>query len=261
VNNIHSEHIKVANLNIHYFTGGQGDPLVVVHGGGGGAGEWLQSMTELCEHHRIYVPDLPGFGRSQPLAGKYGISEFVDFLEGFTHALGLKRFHLVGHSLGGGIAMRYAVKFPHKVAKLVLVNSMSLGREIALWIRFLSSCAVCRSLARVAVGILEVVKGLVNAVYAPLKFANPLPRATIVLGAGMTLLREQATTLVSQFSKLRIPTLLVWGVKDNIVPVSQAYAAARLIPDCQLHVFEDAGHSVYREKVKEFSHLLTTFLG
>jgi pimeloyl-ACP methyl ester carboxylesterase len=76
----------------------------------------------------------------------------------------------------------------------------------------------------------------------------------------MTTFREQATVLVNQLSELMVPTLLVWGANDSIVPVSNAYDAAQLIPDCQLHVFEDCGHSVYKQKVKEFSHLLTTFL-
>lgn len=260
MNDIHSEQIKVGKLDIHYFTGGEGKPLVVLHGGGGGAGEWVQSMTELCKHYRIYIPDLPGFGSSGSMDGKYGIPEFVDFLEDFTCSLGLNCFHLVGHSLGGGIALRYAVKFPDKIGKLVLVNSMSLGRGLALWIRLLSSSTICRSLAVAATAILEAVKWLVNKVYAPLRFMNPLPRATIVLGAGMTVLREQATALVNQFSELMIPTLLVWGAKDTIVPVSNAYAAAQLIPGCQLHVFEDGGHSIHTQKVKEFSHLLATFL-
>ena len=258
--NIDSRQIKVGKLDIRYFTGGQGEPLVVIHGGGGGAEGWLQSVSELCEHYRIYVPDLPGFGDSQPMDGDHGIPEFVGFVEDFTHSLGLKRFHLVGHSIGGGIALRYAVKFPYKIAKLVLVNSMSLGKEIALWVSVLSSCIFCRSLGVAAAAILEAVKWLVNLVYAPLKFMNPFPRASINLGAGMTTLREQAEVLVNQFSQLMIPTLLVWGAKDNVVPVSNAYAAAQLIPDCQLHVFEDGGHSVHREKVKEFSHLLTKFL-
>ena len=258
--NIDSRQIKVGELDIHYLTGGQGEPLVVIHGGGAGAGEWLQSMTELCEHYRIYVPDLPGFGRSQPMDGNHGISEFVEFLEEFTRSLGLSCFHLVGHSLGGGIALRYAVKFPHKIAKLVLVNSMSLGKEIALWVSVLSSCGFCRSLAVAAAAILEAVKWLVNVLYAPFKFMNPFPRTAIILGASMAMLREQATALVNQFSKLMIPTLLVWGAKDNVVPVSNAYAAAQLIPDCQLHVFEDGGHSVHKQKVREFSHLLTKFL-
>lgn len=260
VDNIHSKQIKVGKLDIHYFTGGQGEPLVVIHGGGSGAEGWLQNVAELSRHYRIYVPDLPGFGRSQPMNGGHDISEFVEFLEDFTHSLGLNRFHLVGHSIGGGIALRYALKFPHKIGKLVLVSSMFLGKEIALWVTVLSSCVFCRSLGIAAAAILKAVKWLVNLVYAPLKFVNPLPRAKVNLGTTMTTFREQATVLVNQLSELMVPTLLVWGANDSIVPVSNAYDAAQLIPDCQLNVFEGCGHSVYKQKVKEFSHLLTTFL-
>ncbi len=260
VDNMLSKQIKVGKLDIHYFTGGQGEPLVVVHGGGGGAEGWLQNAAELGEHYTIYIPDLPGFGRSQPIDGDYGMPEFVEFLEGFTHNLGLKRFHLVGHSVGGGIALHYALKFPHGIDKLVLVSSLCLGKEIALWVRFLSSSAFCRSLGVAAVAITKAVKWLVNLVYTPLKFVNPLPQAKVKLGVSMTTLREQTGVLANQLSELMMPTLLVWGANDGIVPVSQAYAAVRLIPDCQLHVFKGCGHSVYKQRVKEFSHLLTTFL-
>ena len=260
VDRIHRKKIKVGELDIHYFTGGQGDPLVVIHGGGAGADSWVQNVAELSQHYKIYVPDLPGFGHSQTMEGDYGISEFVGFLEDFTHSLGLKRFHLVGHSIGGGIALRYALKFPHRISKLVLVSSMFLGKEIALWVTVLSSCVLCRSLGIAAAAILKAVKWLVNLIYAPLKFVNPLPRAKINLGTAVTTFREQATVLVNQLSELMVPTLLVWGANDGIVPVSNAYDAARLIPDCRLHVFEGCGHSVYKQRVKEFSHLLTTFL-
>jgi len=260
VDNIHSRRIKVGKLDIHYFTAGNGDPLVVIHGGGGGAEGWLPSMAELCEHHRIYIPDLPGFGDSQPMDGDYGISEFVQFVEDFTHSLGLRRFHLVGHSAGGGIALDYALKFPHKIIKLVLVSSMCLGKEIAPWVRVLSSSAFFRSLGVAAAALLKAIKWLVSLVYAPLKFVNPLPRAKINLGVSMSTLKEQTTVLANRLSELIMPTLLIWGASDSIVPVSNAYAAAQLIPDCQLHVFEDCGHSVYKQEVKEFSNLLTNFL-
>jgi len=261
VGKIHSKQIKVGELDIHYYTGGQGEPLVVIHGGGGGAGEWLQNIPELCEHHSVYVPDLPGFGSSQPMNGDYGISEFVEFIEGFTRSLGLKRFRLVGHSIGGGIALDYALKFPHKVGKLVLVSSMCLGKEIALWVRFLSSSVFLRSLGIAAAAVLRAVKWLLNLVYAPLEFVNPLPRAKVGLGKTVTTFKEQPTVLVNRLSELMMPTLLVWGANDAIVPASQAYAAARLIPDCQVKVFEDCGHSVYKQRAKEFSHLLLKFLG
>ena len=77
----------------------------------------------------------------------------------------------------------------------------------------------------------------------------------------MMTLKGQTTVLLNRLSELMMPTLLVWGARDGVVPVSQAYAAAELIPDCQLHVFEDCGHSVYKQNVQDFSRLLTGFLG
>ena len=214
----------------------------------------------MCIRDR-YVPDLPGFGRSQPIDGDQGMSEFVQFVEDFTHSLGLKHFHLVGHSIGGGIALHYALKFPYKIGKLVLVSSMFLGKEIALWVRILSSSILLRPLGIAIVAILKAVKRLVNWVYAPLKFINPLPKARVDLGKSIGKLEEQTAVVMEQLSELMMPTLLVWGANDSIVPVSNAYAAARLIPNCQLHVFEGCGHSVYKQKVQEFSQLLAGFLG
>jgi len=117
-----------------------------------------------------------------------------------------------------------------------------------------------RPLGIAIVAILKAVKRLVNWVYAPLKFINPLPKARVDLGKSIGKLEEQTAVVMEQLSELMMPTLLVWGANDSIVPVSNAYAAARLIPNCQLHVFEGCGHSVYKQKVQEFSQLLTEFL-
>jgi len=255
-----SKRVKVGELDIHYFTGGQGDPLVVIHGGGDGARVWLDSVTELCKHYTVYVPDLPGFGGSQPMDGNHGISEFVQFLESYTRSLGLKCFHLVGHSVGGGIALHYALKFPHKIGKLVLVSSMFLGKEMALWVRFLSHSVFRRSIGAAAVAMFKAVKWLVGLVCGQFQFVNPLPQAKANLGETVATLKEQTASLMSQLSRLMMPTLLVWGANDNIVPVRYAYAAAEVIPDCQLHVFEDCGHSVHKQIGKEFPRLLTGFL-
>lgn len=260
-NNIHSKKIKVGGLDIHYFTGGKGDPLVVIHGGGDGARAWLGNMAELAENYTIYVPDLPGFGHSQTMEGDYYIPEFVQFVDAFSQSLGLKSFHLMGHSLGGGIALSYALKFPHKITKLVLVSSMCLGREIALWVRFLSTRVLRRPIGKVAIAILKGVKWVADLLLVPFEFVHPFNRASIHLGGRVTTIREQTTVLVHRLSEIMVPTLIIWGAKDPILPARQAYAAAQLIPDCQVKVFEDCGHSVYRQKIPEFSRLLTGFLG
>jgi pimeloyl-ACP methyl ester carboxylesterase len=259
--NIESKKIKVGDLDIHYLTGGQGDPLLVVHGGGDGARAWLMNLEALSENYTVYVPDLPGYGHSQPINGDYYIPELAEFVDEFSRSVGLERFHLMGHSLGGGIVLHYALKFPHKVKKLVLVSSMCLGREIALWVRIVSIPAICRAIGKGTLGVLRGVKWVVGKLFATVEFVIPISVASIHLGSSLTTLKAQATVLLNRLSEIMVPTLVVWGAKDAILPVEQAYAAAELIPDCQVKVFEGCGHSVYRDKIAEFSQTLTKFLG
>ena len=115
------------------------------------------------------------------------ISEFVEFVRGFSHNLGLKRLYLVGHSIGGGIALHYTLRFPHDIAKLVLVDSMCLGKEIALWVRFLSAPVFCWPLGEAAIAILGAVGWLIRLSRAPFEFVIPLPRARVALGENFTI--------------------------------------------------------------------------
>ena len=261
MNRIHSKRMKVGALDIHYLHGGEGEPLVVIHGGGGGAKAWLENLVELSNHYTIYAPDLPGFGYSHPIGDSFHVSEYVEFIKGFTQSLELEHFHLMGHSLGGGIALHFALKFPYKIKRLVLVSSMFLGKEIALWARFLSSPAFVRSLGEIGIAFFKAVGWLIKLFYTPFEFIAPFSRVKMGIGKAVMTLQGQTGVLLSRLSELVMPTLLIWGARDGIVPARQAYAAARVIPECKLHVFEGCGHSVYKQKVQEFSQLLVDFLG
>lgn len=258
---IHKKRIKIGELDIHYLTGGQGTPLIVIHGGSGGARAWLKNMAELAENYTVYAPDLPGFGHSQPIDGDYYIPELAEFVDKFSQTLGLDSFHLMGHSFGGGIVLHYALEFPQKIKKLVLVSSLCLGREIALWVRILSNCTICRGVTAVAMTLLRSVKWLIELTLSPIEYIVPYSKFTLSLGKKITSLKEQTTVLFHRLSEVLVPTLVVWGEKDPIVPARQAYAAAELIPDCQVKVFAGSGHSVYRDEITEFSRVLTKFLG
>lgn len=257
---IQSKKITVGKLDVHYLTCGQGDPLVVIHGGNAGARAWKENITELSKSYTVYVPDLPGFGNSQPLEGDYYIPELVDFVDNFSDNLGLEKFHLMGHSLGGGIALSFALKFPQKVAKLVLVSSMCLGKDIAFWVRIFSFPAFCRSVGRAVIAVLKGVKWVADLLLAPVEFILPISPVSIHIGSMVSTFKQQTTVLFHRLSELVMPTLIVWGAKDSILPVKHAYAAAEIIPDCRVQVFEDCGHSVYRERIPEFSEVLTGFL-
>jgi pimeloyl-ACP methyl ester carboxylesterase len=257
---IQSKKLNVNGLDIHYLKGGQGDPLIIIHGGSDGANAWAKNIAELSKKYTIYVPDLPGFGLSQSIEGDYYIPQMVDFVEKFTRTLGLENFHLMGHSLGGGVALHYTLRYPEKIRKLVLVSSLCLGREIAWWIRMLSLPVIRRFIFKAGFSTL---KGLmyVARIFSPWELIDPITKASVQVGSCIASFTEQTIVLLSQLPKIMVPTLVVWGARDPIVPCVQAYTAAELIPDCQVTVFEDAGHSVYRQRLREFSHKLAEFLG
>jgi pimeloyl-ACP methyl ester carboxylesterase len=258
---LHSARVGVDGLNVHYLTGGQGDPLLVVHGGTGGAQNWADNMEQLTDKYTVYVPDMPGFGLTEPLQGDYHVPQATSFLEGFTDALELKHFHLLGHSFGGSIALNYALTFPYQITKLVLVSSLGLGKEIAFWIRWTANKPMCRYFGRGALGLMKSVKWLIKHLFLPFDFNLPFSETSLSLGSSVTGFHVQNSSTSGRLAEITMPTLLIWGARDPVVPFRQAYAARQVIPDCQVKVFSDSGHSVYREKMDEFSQTLRCFLG
>jgi pimeloyl-ACP methyl ester carboxylesterase len=260
MNNIQSKNIKIDGLDVHYYTAGEGEPLVVIHGGGGDARSWEHNISDLGRKYTVYAPDLPGYGLTQPLKGKYYIPELADFVAKFAKSLGLKKFNLVGHSLGGGVALNLALKFPLLIKKLVLVSSLCLGDEIAFWLRLISLPTVIHLAGTVFIWGFKGAKWLINHLN-PVKYILPLTPASMLVGVSITDGHHQKLVLEKQLSEVKVPTLLVWGARDPIVPVKQAYHAAKMIPDCKLQVYEHRGHNVHREEFKKFSRLIRDFLG
>jgi pimeloyl-ACP methyl ester carboxylesterase len=232
---------------------------VVIHGGGKGATAWRENAKALSRNYRVYIPDLPGFGYSDSVKDRFRLYEFVDFVDNFTTTLGLDSFYLIGHSIGGGIALHYALKFQKKVKGLVLISSWCLGPETALWVRFLSQPVFCKYFGEACLSAANGIEWVARQFYSSIKFDNPFSHVNMDIGRTMTNLKGQTTVLLHRLSQLLMPTLLVWGSRDHVLPAHQAYVAAELIPNCELHIFRGGGHSVYRERIEEFTELLSRF--
>ncbi len=252
--------VVVNGLNIHYLTGGAGKPLIIIHGGSDGASAWQQNIEALAKNYTVYVPDLPGFGLSELKEGSYSAPAMVDFVNAFARTQGLTKFHLMGHSYGGGIAVHFALRYPAKIIKLVLVSSLCLGREIAWWIRYFANPIVLRPIEKVVMPIFKGIRWLAR-VLGPWELVFPVRQASFEVGTCMATLTRQTFNLRSQLNRIKVPTLLVWGDRDPVVPYYQAYCAGAVIPDCQVKVFAGEGHSVYRERLTDFSTVLMGFLG
>ncbi len=255
------ESIKVGHLDIHYLAGGEGEPLIVIHGGGDSGRAWRRNAAELSKYYQVYIPDLPGFGRSKAISEDFDLSSYVTFVEDFSRSLGLGHFHLLGHSLGGGIALHYALNFPHKIKRLVLVSSLCLGEEIAFWARIFSLPMFYRIAKKTVVGVFKAIGWLVRKLNCPLGKITPPSLLRMSIGKSIMTIKGQTNVLVNQLSELLMPTLLIWGARDPIVPVRHAFVAAERIPNCQVRIFQDSGHSVYRQRINEFSDMLVRFLG
>ena len=257
--NIETRTTKIDGREVLYYTAGYGEPLVVIHGGGGDARTWLTNMEVLAEKYTVFAPDLPGYGGSAPLDGNYYVPELTRFINRFTETLGLDKFYLMGHSLGGGVALNFAINYPNKVKKLVLVSSVCLGSEIALWLRLLSIPGLIKALGSVFSGVMAGVKWAAS-LLNPARYIMALSPAAMSVGRSISTFREQTLSLEKRLLEVKMPTLVVWGSRDPVVPVMQAYRAALAIPNCIVKVFDKRGHNVHRDELKEFSSLLRRFL-
>lgn len=270
-------YIKIGEINARYWAGGnQGSPIILIHGIGLYIESWLPSFAALTAQHQVYAVDLPGHGRTdKPLNISYSIESLAQFIKDFMAALGVERAQIVGHSLGGGIATRLALRQPAAVEKLVLVGSAGLGKEMAMMLRISSLPLLGEMLTRPSLsGSASVAKILVHdpAVMTDdlIEFSYQMSALPEAQGSFLRTLRSNGNFLGQKESLYGInsrgiasitnPVLVVWGRQDQIVPVAHADIAAGGFPNARLHIFDNCGHCPMLECAADFNRLLLDFL-
>src|SRR4051812_46428707 len=264
--------------DVAYRLAGSGPPLLLVHGMAGSASTWRYVMPELARDHTVIAPDLPGHGRSAKGRGDYSLGSLASNLRDLLVALDIERVTIVGQSLGGGVAMQFAYQYPERCERLVLVSSGGLGQEVHLLLRALSfpgaeyvlalGCAAPLRDAGNKVGELLGRVGL-----RPQPLVEEMWRAYASLADGETresfvrTLRavvDASGQCVSATDRLYLtsvmPTLIVWGDADRIIPVAHAHAAHEAMPGSRLEVFPGAGHFPHCEAPDRFVEVLRTFV-
>jgi pimeloyl-ACP methyl ester carboxylesterase len=277
--------MPVQNVSIHghevaYRVAGDGTGPVVllVHGMAGSASTWRHVMPALGEHATVIAPDLPGHGRSEKGRGDYSLGALASHLRDLLVTLGHEHATVVGQSLGGGVAMQFAYQYPERCERLVLVSSGGLGQEVHALLRALSFPG---SEYVLALGCAAPLRDAGDAVANVLRRVGLRPQPAIEefwhayssLSDGAT--RESfvrtlrsvidvAGQCVSANDRLYLasamPTLIVWGDDDRIIPVSHAYAAHEAMPGSRLEIFEGVGHFPHCEAPSRFVDTLRTFL-
>ena len=270
--------LTIHDQRVTYRTAGEGPVVLLIHGMAGSATTWKQVMPALSEQFRVVAPDLLGHGRSDKLVGDYSLGAFASTLRDLLVALGHEHATVVGQSLGGGVAMQLAYQYPERCERLVLVGSGGLGREVN---RLLQLLTLPGSEAVLKLGCAAPIRNAVATVGGLASRVGLHPAPVVAeLWRSYTSLADEATrraflrTLravidprgqaVSAENRLHLaaemPTLIVWGDADPIIPVEHAHAAHTAIPGSQLEVFEGVGHYPHCEAPERFVAVLTEFI-
>jgi len=260
-----------------YVTGGDGPPLLLVHGIGGDWRTWEPVLEDLARHHRVVAPDLPGHGTSAKGAGDYSLGALASALRDLCGALGIARATVVGHSLGGGIAMQFSYQFPERCERLVLVASGGLGPDVGLPLRLATLpgstlvLSVAAPAARSVIGLAAQTGRILHLRATPdIEF---YARTIAALGDADTRAAFLGTLrgvvgargqLVDARDRLylarHMPTLIIWGERDAMLPASHGRAAHEAMPGSRLEVFEHAGHVPQLDDPGRFVAVLEDFV-
>jgi pimeloyl-ACP methyl ester carboxylesterase len=268
-------YIDVNGIKTRYWQmGAGGSNVILLHGGNGSIEFWLYNIAALAQSHRVYAFDMVGSGRSAYPDASYSIDYQADFLNDFMTAMDIKSATLIGNSMGGAVSLKFTNSYPDRVEKLVLVDSMGLGKEIRLGIRLITLPAIV-SLLRPGRWMIPAMlrSNFYNSQLLPpewIEFRYPIfaipDRNRVILRLGQSnftlagVRPDVYQPIVDSLPNIDRPTLIIWGDRDRITPVKHADIAAAGLPHNQLEIFSECGHHPYLEYPAKFNQLVVDFL-
>jgi len=272
--------IKIGTVNTRYWMEGEGSPVILIHGISNSIEDWLLNFKVIAGKHRVFALDLIGHGRTdKPLSASYKITDLARFVKDFMDALHIKCAHLVGHSLGGAIALKVALNYPSYCNKLVLVDSVGLAQECSIVLRLLSVPGLGEFLgSRFMQGDLEK-----RISFQRKSWPDPetVPDEMIQLKYAATLWQDISKTyfktlraianvwgikrsvyipIVQGLPSLVNPVLVVWGEQDDMLPVSQAQVVKDKAPHARVEIFENCKHDPMIIYPQKFNQMILEFL-
>jgi pimeloyl-ACP methyl ester carboxylesterase len=275
-----SQFIDVSGVRLHYQRGGEAGALVMLlHGGGTDSSSlsWGLLLPELAQAHTVIAPDWPGYGQSERTpCPSYTQEYYLDFLESFLDILKIERLSLAGISMGGGLALGFALRHPERVECLALLDSYGLSERAPYhllsylfvrmgWLNRLTWAWVRRSRSLAGYSLRSIFHDpkritpeLVNQVYA--EICRPYPgRAFEAFQSSELLPGRLRTVYMPRLGELCLPVLLVHGEHDPLVPLQAARQAQARLPDARLEVIPGCGHWPQRERPDLVNPLLVDF--
>jgi pimeloyl-ACP methyl ester carboxylesterase len=264
--------LEVHGARLRYYVGGEGPPLLLVHGLGGAASNWWELAPLLAPRRRVLVPDLPGHAGSSPLPSAPTLNSFADAIVRIVEREEMRPAAVVGHSLGGLVALRIALRRPGTVNALVLAASAGISsatRVRETWVTLLVLARPARLVAPHR-RLIARVRWLRYPVFGHWEAADPpqlSPRAvegflagpalhTDIGDAGRALIHDDPRT---DLHRLRCPALVIWGARDRLVPLDDGFEYARRL-QAPLRVVPDCGHLLIGERPDACADAIESFL-
>jgi pimeloyl-ACP methyl ester carboxylesterase len=261
-----------------YRIAGSGPPVVLVHGMLNSSNHWQSVAASLADNHTVIAPDLIGHGDSAAPRGDYSLGAHAASIRDLLTAMGIERATIVGHSLGGGVAMQFFYQFPARVQRLVLISSGGLGHEVSPMLRTaalpgmsgaLSLAAHPRLLAAMwDTGSRLRARGVRHGAYvqAVARALRPLERPQAREAFLQTLravidVRGQRVSATDRLYLLEsMPTLIVWGERDNTIPLRHGREAHEAIPNSRFRTLPRVAHFPHLEDPQALADVLREFL-
>ncbi|WP_369830655.1 alpha/beta fold hydrolase [Mycobacterium sp. ACS1612] len=254
---------------VAYRDEGAGEVLLLVHGMGGSSATWSGVIRVLAERYRVIAPDLLGHGDSDKPRGDYSVGAFAVLLRDLLDALGVSRVTVVGHSLGGGIAMQFAHQHSQYCERIALISSGGFGGDVGRVLRLLSLPGselvlpvIASRPAIVAGNAVRALMGSTDRFKARPSLSNRDHRQAFLRTLRSVVdFRGQAVTAVNRLTFNEVlPALIISGDQDRVIPVDHALAAHRTLPNSRLHIMPGVGHHPPTERPEAVARLIDDFV-
>jgi len=274
---VKQEILRIHGHDLACTVTGDGPTMLLVHGMAGSAETWRHVVEPLARDFRIVAPDLPGHGASAKPAGDYSLGALASILRDVLDELDVASATVVGQSLGGGVAMQFAYQFPERIERLVLVGSGGLGREVSTLLRVLAFPGAEYVLplvtpwfardagARVidwlgSLGLHSSVAEEMWSAYAGLTIGENRQAFIRTLRSVVDVGGQSVSALDRLHLAGAVPTLIVWGEHDTIIPVHHAHRAHEAIAGSRLEIVEGCNHFPHVEQPDRFVTVLRSFM-
>ncbi|MDT5223186.1 MAG: hypothetical protein QOG19_593 [Mycobacterium sp.] len=259
---------------------GSGPAVLLIHGIGDNSTTWAGIHAKLAQRFTVIAPDLLGHGKSDKPRADYSAAAYANGMRDLLSVLDIERVTIIGHSLGGGVAMQFAYQFPHLVDRLILVGAGGVTKDVNIALRFASlpmgsealallrlplvlpTLQVMGRIAGLMLGSTAVGRDLPNI----LRILDDLPEPTASAAFTRTLRavvdwRGQIVTMLDRcYLTEAIPVQIIWGSEDVVVPVRHAHMAHAAMPGSQLEIFENSGHFPFHDDPARFLDLVHRFI-